>query len=43
MFMQTKIYYTDHVWNNGFPDCLAPQEFLLLGDPSLKIGGYEKR
>lgn len=32
-------YLNTHDWK----DCLTVKEIILLGDPSLKAGGYEKR
>lgn len=40
MFTQAKRKYIEEVWIEGFQDCLTLQEFILIGDPSLKIGGY---
>ncbi len=40
MFVQAQKNYISKIWNNVFDDCLTIQEFILLGDPSLKIGGY---
>ena len=37
MFMDSQIQYLNNVWR----DYLTLEEFILLGDPSLKIGGYE--
>jgi len=34
------IYAQNEYLNNVGPDCLTLEEFILLGDPSLKIGGY---
>jgi len=31
--------YLDHVWDD-VDDCITIEEYILIGDPSLKIGGY---
>jgi hypothetical protein len=41
MFTTSKNKYIDHAWDIDFHDCLTVQEFMLIGDPSLKIGGYK--
>jgi hypothetical protein len=30
----------DYINEREWPDCITLEEFILLGDPSLKIGGY---
>ena len=40
MFVNAQKNYIDRVWVNVFNDCLTLQEYNLLGDPTLKIGGY---
>ena len=40
IFVNAQKKYIDKVWNNVFTDCLTLQEFILLGDPTLKVGGY---
>jgi hypothetical protein len=42
MFHDAKKTYVDTICVEGFEDCFTMQEFVLLGDPSLKIGGYDK-
>ncbi|OYT28510.1 hypothetical protein B6U98_04675 [Thermoplasmatales archaeon ex4572_165] len=42
MFIQAKKSYAETICIEGFDDCLTLQEFILIGDPSLKIGGYKK-
>ncbi|MBS3777661.1 MAG: hypothetical protein KGY50_00020 [Candidatus Thermoplasmatota archaeon] len=37
MLTKAQSDYLDNVWK----DCLTLEEFILIGDPSLKIGGYE--
>lgn len=37
MLTNAQSAYLDNVWK----DCLTLQEFVLIGDPSLKIGGYK--
>jgi len=36
MFREAQIKYLDEVWK----DCLTLEEYNLIGDPSLKVGGY---
>jgi hypothetical protein len=40
MFVNAQKKYIDKVWDNVFTDCLTLQEYILLGDPTLKVGGY---
>jgi hypothetical protein len=37
MFMKAQHSYLDDLWK----DCLTLEQCTLIGDPSLKIGGYE--
>jgi len=41
MLNSAKNIYADTICIEGFEDCLTIQEFILLGDPSLRIGGYD--
>ena len=40
MFVQAQQQYIENVVNRIIYDPLTIQEFTLIGDPSLKIGGY---
>jgi hypothetical protein len=40
MFIQAQQSFIEEIINNVIYDPLTLQEFILLGDPSLKIGGY---
>ncbi len=41
MFMQAQQRYIEDIVNKIIYDPLTVQEFMLIGDPSLKIGGYQ--
>ena len=41
MFIEAQQGYIDKVINTVIYDPLTTQEFTLLGDPSLKVGGYK--
>jgi len=41
MFIKAKIGYIENVIDTVIYDPLTIQEFTLLGDPSLKVGGYQ--
>ena len=41
MFIEAQKGYIEKVINTVIYDPLTTQEFILLGDPSLKVGGYE--
>lgn len=40
MFREAQEEYISKVWDSVFMDALTIQEFILIGDPSLKVGGY---
>ena len=40
MFIEAQIGYVENVINTVIYDPLTTQEFTLIGDPSLKVGGY---
>ncbi len=40
MFIQAQQAYIENVWETIIYDPLTVQEFCLIGDPSLRVGGY---
>ena len=42
MFLQAQQTYIEDVWESIIYDPLTVQEFCLIGDPSLRVGGYEQ-
>jgi hypothetical protein len=42
MFIQAQQAYIEDVWESIIYDPLTVQEFCLIGDPSLRVGGYEQ-